>query len=313
MALMRAVLLSAAESAWLREHAMRTRFVRRSVSRFMPGESLDSALEAAARLQLDEGAGSILTHLGENLTSVSEAEVVTRHYLDALERLSDGGYDSQVSVKLTQLGLDIDAEACFENLLAIARRAASLGNFAWIDMESSPYVDRTLSLYRRVREHVASIGVCLQAYLRRSAADLEALLPLGPAIRIVKGAYNEAPSVAMARKADVDENFYRLSVRMLGGEALALGARLGIGTHDARLIDRLKKVVDESGVPPASYEFEMLYGIQPGLQRQLVAEKRPLRVLISYGEYWFPWFMRRLAERPANVLFVLRNIFRQAA
>ncbi|RPJ63762.1 MAG: proline dehydrogenase [Acidobacteria bacterium] len=310
MGLMRSALLAGSRNAWLRERAMRTSFVRKSVSRFMPGETLDEALAAARSLQQSERLGSILTHLGENLTSPSEAEEVTAHYLDVLERVRSGGYDCEISVKPTQLGLDLDPELAFRNLAAIARRALELSNFVWIDMESTPYVDPTLSLFHRVRSEAPSIGVCLQAYLHRTRADLEALLPLGPAIRIVKGAYSEPPSLAIARKADVDENFYFLCTRMLRPDSLERGARVAIGTHDGRLVERLQRFVTEAAVPRGRYEFEMLYGIQRGLQRRLLAEGWPLRVLISYGEFWFPWYMRRLAERPANVLFVVRSMFR---
>ncbi|MFB3852782.1 MAG: proline dehydrogenase family protein [Vicinamibacterales bacterium] len=310
MALMRTALLAGSKSVWLRERAMRTSFVRRSVSRFMPGETLDAALAAARRLQQSERMGSILTHLGENLASPAEAEAVTAHYLDVLEQVRAGGYDCEISVKPTQLGLDLDVELAYRNLVAIARRAYELSNFVWIDMESTPYVDPTLSLFRRARAEVPSLGVCLQAYLHRTRADLEALLSMGPAVRIVKGAYSEPPSLAIARKADVDENFYSLSSRMLQPDALQNGGRLAIGTHDGRVIERLQHFVTERSVPRARYEFEMLYGIQRGLQRRLLAEGWPLRVLISYGEFWFPWYMRRLAERPANVLFVVKSMFR---
>jgi len=310
MALMRRALLAGSKSVWLRERAMRASFVRKSVSRFMPGETLDDALAAARKLQQSERLGSILTHLGENLTSPSEAEAVTEHYLNVLDRVSQGAYDCEISVKPTQLGLDLDAELACRNLGAIARRASELSNFVWIDMESTAYVDPTLSLFRRVGAEAPSLGVCLQAYLHRTRADLEALLPMGPAIRIVKGAYSEPPSLAIASKAEVDENFYFLSTRMLQPDAVRKGARLGIGTHDGRLIERLQRFVTDQSVPRESYEFEMLYGIQRGLQRRLLAEGWPLRVLISYGEFWFPWYMRRLAERPANVLFVVKSMFR---
>lgn len=310
MGLLRSALLAGSQNAWLREHAMRTAFVRRSVSRFMPGETLDAALAASRALAQAHGLGTILTNLGENLTAPSEAEAVTAHYLDALDRIQDGGDDTEISIKPTQLGLDLDQDLCFRNLLAITERAVALGNFVWVDMESTPYVDPTLALYRRVRAEAPAIGLCLQAYLHRTRADLDALLPLGPAIRLVKGAYREPPSLAIARKADVDENFYVLATRLLGDEGRRAGARLGIGTHDAGLAARLQAFVTETGAPKASYEFEMLYGIQRGLQDRLRAGGWPLRILISYGEFWFPWFMRRLAERPANVLFVAKSMFR---
>jgi proline dehydrogenase len=308
MSLMRSVLLAGAESGWLRERAMRAPFVRRSVSRFMPGESMAEALEASRRQEAERGTGTILTHLGENLASLDEAEVVTRHYLELLDRVHAAGLNAQVSVKLTQLGLDLGADACAANLEALVDRAEARGNMLWIDMESSKYVDPTLELYRRVRRRSARTGVCLQSYLRRTSADLETLLPLAPAIRLVKGAYREAADVAFPKKSDVDENYFRLASRMLRPDVLR-GTLLAIGTHDARLIERLRAAIAERGPEAPAHEFEMLYGIQRALQARLVSERAPLRVLISYGEFWFPWYMRRLAERPANVLFVAKSLF----
>jgi proline dehydrogenase len=308
MSIFRGVLLAGAESAWLREKAMRRAFVRRSVSRFMPGETADEALDACRRQQQEHGTGTILTHLGENLSSLAEAEAVTAQYLELIDRVAATGLDTQVSVKLTQLGLDLGLDACGEHLRQLVARAEAHDNMVWIDMEGTKYVDPTIELYRRARARSSRVGLCLQAYLRRTPADLEALLPLAPAIRLVKGAYREPPSLAFPGKADVDEHYFRLASRMLQPD-VPRGAFLGIGTHDGRLIDRLRSVIAARGAAPSAYEFEMLYGIQRPLQSRLVAEKAPVRVLVSYGEFWFPWYMRRLAERPANVLFVARNVF----
>jgi len=293
---------------WLRERATRTAFVRRSVSTFMPGERLEDAMAAAAEQQR-RGVGTIFTKLGENLTRVEEAEEVTRHYLDVLDKVKSAGLRAQISVKPTQLGLDLDKALCFHNLQRIVDRAAERENFVWIDMESSPYVDPTLDLFRRTRARSPRVGIALQAYLYRTAADVESLIPLGAAIRLVKGAYLEPPSIAYPKKADVDENFYTLACRLLSAEARQAGGLLHIATHDPRLVDRLAAFIDQHNVPSAAYEYAMLYGIQRALQQRLVQAGRPLRVLIAYGEYWFPWYMRRLAERPANVWFVVKNIF----
>ena len=295
-------------NAWLRERATRTAFIRRSVSTFMPGERLEDAMAAAADEQR-RGIGTILTKLGENLTRVEEAEEVTRHYLDVLDKVKAAGLRAQISVKPTQLGLDLDKEICFNNLQRLVDRAAERENFVWIDMESSPYVDPTLDLFRRLRARSSRVGVALQAYLYRTAQDVESLFPLGAAIRMVKGAYLEPPSIAYPKKADVDEHFYKLSCRLLAEDARRAGGLLRIATHDPRLADRLAAFIDQHDVPPSAYEYAMLYGIQRGLQQRLVQAGRPLRVLIAYGEYWFPWYMRRLAERPANVWFVVKNIF----
>lgn len=308
MSVMRKVLLAGSTSPWLREQATRRAFVRRSVSRFMPGERMEDALEAAGRLR-SEGITTILTHLGENLTRVEEAEEVTQHYLALLDRIGSAGLDAQISIKPTQLGLDLDRDLCRRNLERLLDRAAALGNFVWIDMESSPYVDPTLDLFRAARARTSHVGIALQAYLRRTAADVDALLPLGCAIRLVKGAYLEPPDVAFPDKKDVDESFYRLACRMMSADALQRGTLLHIATHDAALVGRLERFIEQNRVPSSAYEFAMLYGIQRALQQRLASSGKRLRVLISYGEYWFPWYMRRLAERPANVMFVVKNVF----
>ena len=309
MSVARKVLLAASTNAWLRERATRTAFVRRSVSTFMPGERLDDAMAASAAQQT-QGISTIFTKLGENLTRAEEAEEVTQEYLDVLDKVKSAGLHAHISVKPTQLGLDLDKELCFRNLQRLIDRAAERENFVWIDMESSPYVDPTLDLFRRTRARSPLIGIALQAYLYRTEKDIESLLPLGSAIRLVKGAYLEPPAVAYPKKADVDESFYTLSCRLLGEEAQRAGGLLHIATHDPRLVYRLMAFVDEHHVPKSAYECAMLYGIQRPLQQRLVQAGRPLRVLVAYGEYWFPWYMRRLAERPANVWFVAKNLFR---
>jgi proline dehydrogenase len=309
VSLARKLLLAASTNAWLREKATKTAFVRRSVSTFMPGERLADAMAAAAAQQR-QSIGTIFTRLGENVTRADEAEEVTRHYLDVLDQVQNAGLRAQISVKPTQLGLDLDRELCFTNLHRLVEQADARDNFVWIDMESSPYVDPTLELFRRARARSPRVGVALQAYLFRTAQDVEALVPLGAAIRLVKGAYLEPASVAYPKKADVDENFYRVACRLLAEDARRAGGLLHIATHDPVLADRLAGFIDANGVPASAYEYAMLYGIQRPLQQRLVAAQRPLRVLIAYGEYWFPWYMRRLAERPANVWFVVKNVFR---
>jgi proline dehydrogenase len=308
MSLMRKALLAGSTNPWLRDRATRTAFVRRSVSRFMPGEQIEDAIRAAAELK-PQGITTILTKLGENLTGTDEAEQVTQHYLEVLDRIAASGLDAQISVKPTQLGLDLDRALCERNLDRLIARAEQCNNFVWIDMESSPYVEPTLALYRRTRARTARVGIALQAYLYRTAQDVESLVPLGAAIRIVKGAYLEPADVAFPRKADVDANYYKLCVRLLAPDARKPGAVLHIATHDIALADRLAAYIAAHNVPVSAYEFAMLYGIQRGQQLRLARDGRRLRVLISYGEYWFPWYMRRLAERPANMWFVVRTMF----
>jgi len=305
---MRQLLLAGSTNPWLREKATKTAFVRRSVSRFMPGEQIEDALRAAAELK-PQGITTILTKLGENLTGVDEAEQVTLHYLDVLDRIDALGLDAHISIKPTQLGLDLDRALCERNLDRLIERAEARNHFVWIDMESSPYVDPTLELYRRARSRTARVGIALQAYLYRTEKDVESLIPLGAAIRIVKGAYLEPPDVAFPKKSDVDANYFQLCTRLLSADARKPGSLLHIATHDIPLADRLAAHIAQQAVPASAYEFAMLYGIQRGQQARLAREGRRLRVLISYGEYWFPWYMRRLAERPANMWFVVRTMF----
>ena len=309
MSVMRKVLLAMSTSTFLREQATKRAFVRRSVSAFMPGERVEDALAAAATLK-PQRINTILTRLGEGVTRLDEAERVTQHYLDTLDKVAAAGLDAQISIKPTQLGHDLDAAQCQRNLERICEKAERLANVpVWIDMENSPYVDPTLKLFRKSRERYKGVGLALQAYLYRTAKDVEALIPLGPAVRIVKGAYLEPPDVAYPKKSDVDENFYNLCARMLAEDAVKRGSLLHIATHDVALANRLGAFIDERKIPQSAYEYAMLYGIQRGQQQRLAQAGRRIRVLISYGEYWYPWYMRRLAERPANVTFVLKNLF----
>jgi proline dehydrogenase len=308
MGVMRTVLLAGSQSVWLRERAMRWGFVKRATKRFMPGERLEDALGAAAALQR-EGMSTVLTHLGENLAALSEADDVVAHYLQAQDQVKASGIDAEMSVKLTQLGLDQSPDACLQNLVRIADHARTLGKSVWIDMEGSPYTDVTLDLFRLAHRERRNIGICVQSYLRRTNADLDTLLPLGAAIRLVKGAYKEPTTIAFASKREVDESYFQLAARLLSDQARRAGVFAGFGTHDGALIERIARHAAAEGVPKDAFEFEMLYGIRREAQARLVADGYRLRVLISYGEFWFPWYMRRLAERPANVLFVVRNLF----
>ena len=291
MSIARKVLLAMSTNAWLRERAMKTAFVRRSVSTFMPGERLEDAMGAAAAQQA-QGVATILTKLGENITRAAEAEEVTRHYLAVLDQVQAAGLNAQISVKPTQLGLDFDPALCFTNLQRLVERADACNNILWIDMESSAYVDPTLDLFRRVRALSPKVGIALQAYLYRTAKDIESLVPLGSAIRLVKGAYLEPASVAFPQKADVDENFYTLCVRLMKEDARRSGTLLHIATHDTSLIDRLLKHIDGNNVPSSAYEFAMLYGIQRNQQLRLARSGRrippaPGCALEGYGRTKF--------------------------
>ena len=309
MSLIRSLLLAGSENAWLRQQATRSPVVRRSVTRFMPGEHQDDALRAARELQA-AGMPTILTHLGENVRDASEADAVAVRYVELLDRIREASLDAWVSVKPTQLGLDLGTDLCRRHLVRLAAHAANTGNQLWIDMESTPYLDRTVELYRGLRSEYRHVGLALQAYLYRTPEILDSLIPLGPSIRIVKGAYREPQALAFPHKTEVDEQFYQLCTRLLAPDAQAAGAFLAIGTHDTELIARLQTHVAAQQVPRDRYEFEMLYGIRRELQAQLARAGARVRVLISYGEYWFPWYMRRLAERPANLWFVAQNVLK---
>ncbi|MGH7543109.1 MAG: proline dehydrogenase family protein, partial [Gemmatimonadota bacterium] len=272
---------------------------------FMPGERAEDALDAARALEL-HGLTTVLTQLGENVTEPAEADLVTDHYLDVLDEIGRRGVDAEISVKPTHLGLDLDPERTLGNLDRLTTRSRALDRWLWIDMESSPYVDPTLDLYRALRKRHTNVGVCLQAYLYRTGDDLAALLPLAPGIRLVKGAYSEPEDVAYPRKRDVDERYMRLAEALL--DAQRTGAvRAAFATHDLALVDRIRQRAEEKAMRAGDLEFQMLYGIRSEEQRRLAAAGCRTRVLISYGEAWFPWYMRRLAERPANVWFVARS------
>jgi proline dehydrogenase len=307
MGLMRAALLAGSESAWLRETASRRPAVRRAVARFMPGERVEDALAAAAGLR-PLGMAAVLTRQGESVTDAAEADEVTRHYLDVLDRVR--GLDAEISVKPTQLGLDLDRGLCEANLRALVERARAAAGLVWIDMEQSRYTDATLDLCLKMRALGPHVGVCVQAYLRRTPRDVDALVAAGAGIRLVKGAYREPAALAFPAKRDVDEAYLALGRRLLARDARDAGVRAVFGTHDPRLLGAIRAHGAGEGLPPSALEFHLLYGIQRAEQERLARAGHRVSVLISYGTYWFPWYMRRLAERPANVLFVVKSLFR---
>jgi proline dehydrogenase len=302
----RRVFLWAARNRWLKEHLPRMRFMRRAVRKFMPGETLADALGAAIPLQA-AGIGTMYTRLGENLENLAAADEVTTHYLGAIDQITAAGIDGEVSVKPTQLGLDHDADACLAHLVRIAEHAAAAGSYLWIDMEGSAYVEATISLYERLRAVQPRTGICLQAYLHRTAADIERLRPLDPAIRLVKGAYDEPASIAYTNRRSVDASFLGLAVRfLLDGRDRPI--RLGLGTHDVALIEQIAEQAAAAGIGRDGFEVEMLFGIREDQQYRLAAAGYRVQALIAYGEHWYPWYMRRLAERPANIGFAIRQL-----
>ncbi len=308
MSIARTVILKVSDNTWLREHGTRIGFVRRAVSRFMPGETFDDMLGAARALEAS-GIASVFTRLGENVRDRAEADAVAAHYLDGIARIRTLGISCEPSIKLTQLGLDIDPALAWTHALSLARAASAAGSYFWVDMEQSPYVDRTLDLVRRLRDDVPQVGVCLQAYLRRTPADLADMQARGIGVRLVKGAYKEPADVAWPQKAEVDAHYVELAYRMISAEGRAAGSRAVFGTHDLTIVEQIRARAEATEVLPAAYEFHMLYGIQREGQLRLSRAGARVRVLIAYGDYWFPWYMRRLAERPANVSFVIRSLF----
>ena len=260
MSLTRSLLLAASQNRWLRDHATRYRFVRSSVSRFMPGETFDDAMQAAQTLRSKQ-IGTVFTHLGENIKDPQEAQQVADHYLEVLSQIQKSGLGAEISVKLTQLGLDLSPDLCFNHLRNIIERAPK-GSVVWLDMEASNYVDATLDLYRRMLELFPNIGVCLQAYLFRTKDDLSNLLTLRPSIRLVKGAYNESAEIAFPRKQDVDTNYFALAKEMLIAKKENRCVRAAFGTHDLALIRRLSDFASSAQIKKADFEVQMLYGIQ---------------------------------------------------
>jgi len=299
-------LVSASENKWLREHAPRYRFIQSAARRFMPGENVEAAMATARRLAAD-GISTLLTYLGENVRDRTESEAVTQQYLSLLDSIRTEALPAEISVKLTQLGLDVDEELCYANLARLLEQAGSQA--VWIDMEQSSYVDRTLALYERAQKVHRQTGVCLQAYLYRTEKDLASLISRGASVRLVKGAYNEPREIAYALKREVDESYFHLAQALLGDETQRAGVRAVMATHDRKLIARIAEWAAGQGIPKTRLEFAMLYGIQRAEQLRLAREGYRSDVLISYGTFWFPWYMRRLAERPANIFFVIRNLF----
>jgi proline dehydrogenase len=273
-------------------------------SRFIAGSTLEEALAVCRRIR-SEGIAATLDYLGENVRTLEEAGACRDMYLRMLDAMHAAGLEPNVSLKLTQFGLDFPTEACEENVAQLVERAAAIGGFVRIDMEASQYTDRTLGIVTRLHARFGACGTVIQAYLRRSPADIEALIGARIRVRLCKGAYLEPPSVALESKLDVDRGYLELAGRLLDG-----GEYPAIATHDERMIEGVRRFVEQHKIARDRFEFQMLYGIRRDLQRELVSEGYRLRLYVPFGEAWYPYFMRRLAERPANLLFLLRNLVR---
>ena len=298
----RAILAAATDR---RTRAFMNRYgMRLGAARFVAGETLDDCLAVLADLNA-KGLHANTTLLGEDVESREETASVVAEFRSVLDRIRERELEANLAVKLTHLGLLIDEELAYENLSALVDHAAERGNFVRIDMEHSSVVDATLRIYRRLRESGReNVGCVLQAYLYRTPSDLEALLPLAPNLRLVKGAYLEPPDVAYPKKPDVDDAYRRLLERALQG-----GAYVAVATHDQRLIDHTIRFTGQHRIDRGRFELQMLYGVRPQLQRDLAARGFKVLVATPYGPEWYPYLMRRLAERPANVLFLVRNLF----
>ena len=305
MSALRSLILAAADSSRLQRFVQRYGF-RLGAARFVAGESLDAAVPVLRRLN-DDGLLTNTTVLGEGVRDEAETRAVVDAYRALLDRIQAEGLRTNVALKLTHLGLSIDEELARSNLAELVAHAARVGNFVRIDMEESRHVEATLRIYRRLREEGHdNLGAVLQAYLFRSEADLAALLPLAPNLRLVKGAYLEPPEVAYPKKSDVDAAYVRLLEASLCGNGFT-----AVATHDEALIEHAISFARERGIPNERFQFQMLYGIRPQLQLDLVRRGFDVLVAAPYGPEWYRYLMRRLAERPANLLFLLRNLVRR--
>lgn len=307
MGLMRSALLWSSQNRWVEGQFRSRAFAKRAVRRFMPGERPEDALRECASLR-DSGISTVVTCLGENVANQSEVDSVVDGYVDVVQQIEAQGLATHLSVKLTHLGLDLGQDMAVRSVDRIAQAAAKNGNFVWVDIEYSRYVNATLEVFEAARAGNKNLGLCLQAYLHRTPEDLERIAGEGAPIRLVKGAYQEPPEVAISSKAQVDAAYETLALRLIElrqSEALAPG----IATHDLPLIGRIRSAAEARGFGTDALEVQMLYGIERAAQLELARQGVPVRVLISYGDAWFPWYMRRLAERPANVGFVVRSMF----
>ncbi len=305
---LRRFLLTLSRNPYMQHVVMRSAVSRRVARRFVAGETVEEAL-AVARTLNRLGIQATLNHLGENVTTEAEAIASRDAYLHLLDAIASARLESDISVKLTQLGLDIGDAFCYGNLAQVVEQAAAYRNRVWVDMEGSAYTERTLDLYRRIRQRFDNVGVAIQAYLYRSRADVESLIEEGIAcLRLCKGAYDEPPSVAYPVKRDVDENLIRLARMMLESYAQAQGVYLAMATHDQRIINWVRAYVYHHQVPAHAFEFQMLYGVRRDLQQWLADEGYRVRVYVPYGTHWYAYSMRRLAERPANLAFFLRAL-----
>jgi len=296
--------LALSRQAWMRKWMETSSASRKFTRRFVAGETLGDAVDVCARLA-SNGYLASLDHLGENVTSIQEGAAARDAYLEALDRIAERGLTSTISLKLTQMGLDFSEEACLENVRALVRRANTAATRIEIDMESTAYTNRTLDIVERIAGECGCVRAVIQAYLFRSAADIDRMNRLRIPVRLCKGAYLEPESTAFSEKKDVDRNYLVLMKTLLDH-----GTYPALATHDEQIHGEALRYARERGLGKDQFEFQMLYGIRRDLQKRLVDQRYQVRLYVPYGTAWYPYFMRRLAERPANLLFLIRNVFR---
>lgn len=302
----RSALIYLSRHEGLKDFAARFSFFKKLTTRFVAGESIDEATAFIRELNA-EGCSASFDHLNESVANAAEAEGEVAEYQQILQTIDDTGINSNVSIKLTQFGLELDPELAYKNARAVVADAAQRGHFVRVDMESSAVTQVTIDIFKRLRAEfdLNTVGIVLQSYLRRTYADAEELVKLPARIRICKGAYNEPPEVAFPDKKDTDENYVRVMQLLLSS-----GVYHGIATHDPKMIDATIAYAQREGIPKEAFEFQMLFGVRRDLQRQLAKDGYNMRVYVPYGRHWYPYFMRRLAERPANIWFVLKNLLK---
>ncbi len=302
----RSALIYLSRQEGLKDFAARFRLFKKLTTRFVAGETIDEAVAAIRELNTD-GCSASFDHLNESVANPAEAEAEVREYLEILARIDETGIKSNVSIKLTQFGLELDPELAYKNARAVVEEAARRGNFVRVDMEASTVTQQTIDIFKRLRAEfeLNDVGIVLQSYLRRTYKDAEELVKFPARIRICKGAYNEPPEVAFPDKKDTDENYIRVMQLLLSS-----GIYHGIATHDPKMIEATIDFAKRQGIGKEAFEFQMLYGVRRDLQRQLAKDGYNMRVYVPYGKHWYPYFMRRLAERPANIWFVLKNLLK---
>jgi proline dehydrogenase len=308
--MMRSILLWLSRNTTVRDWITSLGVARRAARRFVSGDTIEEAIAAIRELNA-LGITATLDHLGENVETAADATRATEDYLKALDAVNASSVQSHLSIKLTALGLDLGNELCRANVVRILAKAKEIGALVTIDMESTEYTDRTLALFRDLHREFTNVGIVIQSYLYRSEADITALCKEGAHVRLCKGAYKEPPVHAFPKKADVDASYVRLMKMLLSPEARAHRTFGAIATHDVKMIDATRRYAQEQLVPRDEFEFQMLHGIRRDLQKELAADGYGMRVYVPYGTEWYPYYVRRLAERPANIWFIVSNFFRR--